>query len=245
MTSSIELIFAESGEVRTNAGDTVLPDDRLEPSLSSFLRHFPDAKVTVYTDQDWPSTDRYELRTVENPYGDHPRAGHRFNDFYKAKGVLYSKSDTAIGIDSDLLVVSDDITALPHLAGMFGLCLPANGRWTVRRDALSDCDGGKLDNEPFGSSLSHATGLWARGAHDPFGERLLIAYLLEMSTRPCRGPLALWRAQNAAGISPTTLPPHWLVTGNMPLDHITDPIVLHAGHQNVLDHYAELIGMTA
>ena len=50
---SIEFCFCEFGENRTNAGGNKLSNqDRLEPSLSSLKKYFPNAIYTVYSDFD-------------------------------------------------------------------------------------------------------------------------------------------------------------------------------------------------
>lgn len=225
----VELCFAETGTHRTNAGDAELPESRLEPSRSSFLRYFPEAWVT----------DLGERSVAPIFEESHPRYPWRFNDLYQAVGLLESKADFVIAIDSDLVVVSEDVRTILPLAEAFGLCLPVNGRHFVYRDAQSTCDGGELDDPTEGMGMALATGLWAFDTQHYRARALLEEYVAQMQTRPCRGPLALWRAQYATGIHAYALPPQWLVTGNMPkLEH---PIVLHAGHTTVTDLYPELM----
>lgn len=245
---SIELIFAEFGESRYNNGDAKLPLDRLEPSLSSFMKYFPEATATVYTDQDWPDTDRYRVAKVDPPFDrSHPRYGNRANDYYDAHGLLESSADVAIALDSDLVVVSDRVQDLIPLAQHFGLCMPVNGRHLVYRDARSDCDGGKVRDDTHGSAMCHCTALWAFSEETETGHRMLLEeYLVQIvddaqRNTGARGPLSLWRAQWERRLAPYTLPSHYCVTGSNLWVPAEDAIVLHVGHQAVQTHYASLL----
>ena len=50
--TSIEFCFSEFGETRTNAGGNHFAGNRLDPSLSTLRKFFPNAKYTVYSDFD-------------------------------------------------------------------------------------------------------------------------------------------------------------------------------------------------
>lgn len=240
---SIELIFAEFGDSRSNAGATPLPTDRLEPSLSSFRKHFPKAEITVFTDQDW-SSDKYNTVKVNPMFEKRGRYGWRCNDYYQAIGLLESKADIAIAVDSDLLIVDNDVKAIVPLAETFGLCMAINGRFTVKRDARSDSDGGTVDDPSRGLGTCHATAFWAFNPKSTDHRVLLEAYahkVIEGAQRKigARGPLALWRAQWATGVPIYTLPLQWCVTGsNLGKG---GEIILHVGQRQVADHYGELI----
>lgn len=249
---SIELIFAEFGESRANAGDASLPIARLEPSLSSFKKHFPEATVAVYTDQPWEDTDDYTVRRVDSPFAKHPREGNRLNDYFQVIGLLDSYADVALAIDSDLMIVSKDVQAIVPLTINFGLCMPVNGRHLVWRDARSTCDGGPVNDPSLGMGMCHATALWAFSANNrtPSHTKLLEAYLEQIrddakANRGARGPLSLWRAEWKMCVSPYTLPVQWCVTGSNLGDSMagnrTVPVILHVGHDAVRAHYADLI----
>lgn len=244
----IEIVMAEFGESRFNNGDASLPGERLEPSLSSFFKHFPEATAKVYTDQPWLSTDRITFVRVDPPFDrKHGRFGNRANDWAQAHGLLQSQADVAIAIDSDLLVVSNRVRALIPLAMTFGLCMPVNGRHLVYRDARSDCDGGRVDDETAGASMCHCTALWAFGTKRGPSDRQLLEQYCEFiqydaqANRGARGPLSLWRAQWETGITPYTLPSHYCVTGSNLWVPADDAIVLHVGHAEVVTKYSDLI----
>lgn len=245
----LEIILAEFGPSRGNAGDSDLPADRLEPSLSSFLRYFPEATAKVYTDQPWKGRDRVEVCQVTVPTFNtkHPRYGWRENDYWCARGILESKADIAISVDSDLLIVSKRIRSLIPLAQKFGLCMPVNGRHLVYRDARSDCDGGRVDDETEGGGMCHCTALWAFETQgDGLHRHLLETYcdqiqLDALENKGARGPLSLWRAEWKTGISPYTLPSHYCVTGSNLWVPAADAIVLHVGHESVKQNYQSLI----
>ena len=247
----IELCMAEFGETRGNSGDATLPVDRLEPSLSSFLRHFPEAPATVYTDQPWESTGRVRVVTVDPPFDrKHARYGNRANDLYEPIGMLESTADIAIGIDSDLLIVNESVRTLIPLVERFHLCAPSNGRHIVWRDARSPLDGGKVADPSGGCGMCHCTALMALDTKHQPSRDLLSAYCGQIradadTNRGARGPLSLWRASWRTGIAPYTLPREWCVTGSNLGDveaaGRTVPIVLHVGHQTVADHYRDLV----
>lgn len=249
--SRIEIVLAEFGSYRTNAGDAQLPAERLEPSLSSFLRWFPEASVAVYTDQDWESTDRYRVVKVKPPFEkDHPRYGNRCNDYYGPLGVAESKSDVAISVDSDLLIVNPDVRSIIPLVMHFGLCMPTNGRHIVWRDARSPLDGGAVDDKSRGCGMCHCTAFIACNQNDIRGRSLLSDYAHQVYDdanykQGARGPLSFWRASWKAMCFPCTLPREWCITGSNLGDAEssgrTVPIILHVGHETVREHYRELV----
>lgn len=248
---TIEFIFAEFGDNRANCGDAALPVERLEPSLSSFSKHFPEATFKVYTDQAWESTDKVEVVTIVPPFDKgHARYGNRCNDYYQPFGMLRSKADIAIGIDSDLLVVNPEVRTIIDLTMKFGMCVPVNGRHIVWRDAASDSDGGPVEDESHGMGPCLCTAFMAMRTDSEQHQRLVAAYEAHVlhdavTQKGARGPLSLWRAMWETGVYPCILPTHWCVTGSN--THLaTDyngrplPVILHAGHQATVEKYGHL-----
>lgn len=246
MSVSVELIMAEFCGERANAGDNkALPPGRTEPSLSSFQRHFPGMKATLYTDQDWESTKDCRVVKVEPPFEPRGRYGWRCNDYYQAYGLLESKADLAIAVDSDLLIVNDNVKTIIPLAQKFGLCMAVNGRHVVHRDAKSDSDGGPVKDPTLGYGMCHCTAFWAYWTRGPSQfASLLKHYCHEViegakNRTGARGPLALWRAEWMTGTRIYTLPVQWCVTAsNMGLG---GEVILHVGHDRIMEHYKGLI----
>jgi hypothetical protein len=247
----IEIVLSEFGQSRGNAGDSDLPSDRLEPSLSSFLKHFPEATATIYTDQPWKSRDRVTVAQVGPTFDRHSRWGWRENDYWCARGILESRADIVLSIDSDLLIVSPDVRAIIPIVQRWKMAMPTNGRHICWRDAASDCDGGRIDDETLGCGTCHCTALWAWETSPGPHRKLLESYCEQIQSdaihnRGARGPLSLWRAEWATGITPYTLPREWCITGSnlgdVKKNGRTIPIVLHVGHETVTQHYRELIG---
>ena len=105
----IELVMAEFGQGRANCGNTDLRKyGRLEPTLSTMLKYFPELKVTLYTDYNI-KIPNVEVKKVSPKFESHPRYGNRCNDYYKVIGMLDSKCDIVICMDSDMFVYSKDI----------------------------------------------------------------------------------------------------------------------------------------
>lgn len=252
MSTTIEFILAEFGPDRGNNGDAKLPTHRLEPSISSFRKHFPEAKFTVYTDQDWESTDQYSVVNVDPPFDkSHPRYGNRCNDWAQPYGMLQSTADIAIGIDSDLLVVNPEVRTIIPLVMQFGMCIPVNGRHIVWRDAASDCDGGPVQDETHGMGTCLCTAFMAMQTYNDTSREMMLSYRDRVIHDAqhgygARGPLSLWRAMWDTGIFPFVLPTHWCVTGSnlwLAEDYKGKPlpIILHAGHAATLDQYKRLL----
>lgn len=247
----LEIILAEFGHSRNNAGGSTLPVDRLEPSLSSFLKHFPEATATVYTDQKWEGRDNVRVVTVEPPFSrNHARYGWRCNDFYQPHGILNSDADIAIAVDSDLLIASNAVRTIIPLVEAFGLCMPVNGRSLIWRDSMSDCDGGIVEDDTLGLGMCHCTAFIAANPKDERARTLLQAYCDQVKSdakhdRGARGPLSFWRACHRTGLFPYTLPIEWCITGsNLGMSTYkgrTVPVILHAGHKEALTHYADVL----
>jgi len=245
---SLEIVFAEFGEERRNAGGGDLPvDARLEPSLGSVRAHFPEARVTLYTDADpLKQTPGVEVVDCSGHWheAEHPRKSWRLADYYKVLGLTRSRSEVAISLDSDMMIVDARARVLLDLTLRFGMCIPANPRHLVKIDGRSpDYDGDYETGEDPSEGLGQAynmSPIALRTDSEPH-RRLLAAYLEEMEARPARGPLAMWRAVWRTGVVPYVLPPQWCVC-NADIRPYSDrdlvePLVLHAGHQPVVDRY--------
>lgn len=236
----IEIIFAEFGSNRGNAGDAKLPKDRLQPSMGSFKEHFPEARFTVYTDQPWKTEDATVKPSVCPFDTRHDRYGWRCNDYFQAYGLITSTADVAIAMDSDLVVHDKRVRAIIPLAQKFGLCMPVNGRHLVWRDARSTCDGGPVADESLGMGMCQCTAFWAYNPKKLSMYPLLDAYLKCIIRdaalgRGARGPLSFWRACWETGSFPYTLPIQWCVTGSN-LD-VPEPVILHVGHDAVKEKF--------
>lgn len=242
---TIELVMAEFGAERLSAGDAILPaKDRLNPTLDSFRKHFPEAKVSLYTD--CPAAfagvenSGVIVRHIQNPKfnAKHSRYGWRCNDYYSVMGLVESEADISIAMDADMMIVSDDVRAIIPLTSRFGMCIPANGRFIVRSDANA-VDGSDRDDESLLTGHAYAMSPISVQQHCKRSRHLLTVYLDEMRRNPVRGPLAMWRAVWASFIHPYLLPPQWCVCSEQ--CGIGQEIILHVGHKRVADWYVERI----
>jgi hypothetical protein len=235
MSISIDLIFAEFGAERKNAGDSQLHCARLDPAYSSFLKYLPQAQVKVYTDQDWQaefsqSAANVTLKRVQPPFDrKHSRYGNRCNDYYKLAALLASTADVVIATDADILCVSDGIHGMVEMALKFGLLAPANGRLLVKHDARSTCDGSPVNDPSRGMGFAYNGTPYVYGRRNEAHTALIQAYLDEMRQRPCRGPVAMWRAVWKTGTYPYLLPFQFcLCQRHVDLE---DPCLAHVGHE--------------
>jgi len=89
----LHLIMCEFGEERKNAGGAELPEQRLEPTLSSTLKYFPDLRLTIYTDclkEFDTGSIPTEVKTVSPIFDkEHPRYGWRCANYYRAVGARW------------------------------------------------------------------------------------------------------------------------------------------------------------
>ena len=208
----IEIIFAEFGKAA--------------PEYTNILKYFPEAKFTVYTEDNCP--DRLYDRN-------HPRWGHRMNDYYKAFGLIKSTADIAIAFDSDMHIVSNHVRAILCFAEKFGLCLPANPRKLVRIDAKYGADGDPNLDETNGNGYAYNCSPIAYSPKDPDAMLCINKFLEIMRKNPVRGPLAWYRAAYETGFNPYLLPPNFCVCAED--TGIGNEIILHKGHYEVRRYY--------
>ena len=227
MPEKITLVFAQCGARA----------EQLEPSLSSFRRWFPEAEAVLYSDRPVNAAG-VTNRVAGNPFGG-PRAGHRYNDLFKAVGLMDVQEGFGIALDCDMAAVSGNVRTIIPMAARFGLCVPCNPRLLVRLDNTvgEDSDGWFGEDEGWGYAMNMSP--IAFSVKHAAAHLALMIYREAMMKRPVRGPSAMWRACWEAGFFPCLLPPQWCVCGND--CGVGNEIVLHVGHEKVRNHYANLI----
>lgn len=237
----VEFIFSEWGESRVNAGGAVLSQrNRLEPTLSSLRKFFPNAKFTLYADFD-PNIEGVQSIIIDSPIPepDHPRHGYRTVDYYKFKGLLNSKSELAIVFDSDMIILNDLIYYLLALTQKYGSCAPINARGSVLNDIRKGADahwfnegsgavGVSYNNSPISFLTSHVK------SRAYFEQCCQI-----MVDEPSRCPLVMSKASWRTGYSPYVLPPQFCLCEGY--EGIGNEIVLHIGHPSVFEYYKDII----
>ncbi|OFM81827.1 hypothetical protein [Weeksella sp. HMSC059D05] len=233
-----EFIFTEFGEERVNAGGAVLSQqNRLEPSLSGIKKYFPNAKITVYTDFDWQDTDGLNIIKVESPVvdTDHPRFGYRTSVYFRFKGMLESKADFACAIDTDMVIVNENIYALVMLTQKFGFCAPYNIRQLLKQDMVQSLDTQPIADESLGMGRSYNQSPMTLWKGHSAGEKYYTACKEIMQSDPSRGSLVMWKAAWETGVHPYVLPKQFCVCdGDVGCD---DEVILHIGHPSVAKYY--------
>lgn len=235
---SINLILAEFGSVRRNCGGGDFTGfSRLEPTISTFLKYFPKAKVTVYSDVKInANTKNSELKIVPPLAKGHKRSSWRSSSYYKHKGLLDSDCEISIAMDSDFYVYSPNVKYIIPLTKKFGCCTPLNPRYTVRKDTLKGADSDKKLDESGGFGLSVNTGIVSFHRDNKKARKFLEAYC-ERRKVEGRGTISFWRTIWEFGdkYTPYILPPQW----NVCREHcgIGEEIVLHIGHKQVRKYY--------
>ena len=236
-TISIEFLFAEFGENRTNGGGSSFDDEnRLNPSLKTLKEYFPNAKYTVYSDFDL-QIDGVELIKVSSPVVDasHPRYGYRTADYYKFMALVNSKADFKCILDSDMQIVSSDIVALIHLTQKFGFCVPYNDRQLLRNDMQISKDTQEIIDDSLGMGHSYNQSPMTLWQNDERGQLFFTTCADVMKNDPSRASLVMWKTAWQTGVYPYILPKQWCVCdGN---EGIGNEVILHVGHKSIKEYY--------
>lgn len=236
-TISIEFLFAEFGENRTNGGGSSFDNEnRLNPSLKTLKEYFPNAKYTVYSDFDL-QIDGVELIKVTSPVidPDHPRYGYRTADYYKFMALVNSKADFKCILDNDMQIVSSDIIALIYLTEKFGFCVPYNNRQLLRGDMLISKDTQPINDESKGLGQSYNQSPMTLWKNNERGQLFYTTCADIMKNDPSRASLVMWKSAWRTGVYPYILPKQWCVCDSD--EGIGEEIILHVGHKSVKEYY--------
>ena len=246
---NVEFIFSEFGSRSTaNQPGSFTDEFRLDPTYSSVKKFFPDAKIILYTDMKELARnyEDVEVRLIDvekdSPF---TRSNHRWGwhccDYYEAKGLLNSKADIAISVDSDLMFISDEVKTLLPITKKFGLCVPTNERQMVKIDGIhtrgNDGDYYADEDESRGNCLTYDLWWASFYTQNKRGRVWLEEFCRLMETNSKRAPLQMSRATWNTGIYPYSMPQQWGVGSGY--IGCGNEIILHVGHTNVQDHYLE------
>ena len=209
--------------------------------VEHFRHYFPEATFTLISDRkhDIKGFDKkfYVYPTFKKE--EDPRYGWHMNDLWQIAWMFRSEADICIAFDADVRIVSDQIRTIIPLVKRFGLCLPANGRMIVHRDATFGMDGGEVGDDSKGNGFALNTAITALDMKNRMALNCANTFCELMQENPQRAPLIWWKAIWKTGFFPCLLPFQWCVCN----DHIGcgDEILLHVGHTTVKEHYKELI----
>ncbi|MDL1913525.1 MAG: hypothetical protein FDW93_03250 [Bergeyella sp.] len=236
---SIEFIFSEFNEKRVNAGGADLSQQgRLDPSLSSLKKYFPNAKYTVYSDFKL-KIPNVELKKIASPVLEedksHPRHFYHLSNFYKMKGLIDSDADIRIAIDSDMFVWSEEIYRLIYLTEKFGFCVPNTHGNSMNFEIENFIDTHKINDHSNGYGTATNITPITLSKKSKRGKLFYEKCSYYMEKEPTRASIALWKAAWETGIYPYVLPKEFCVCrGN---EGIGNEILLHVGHPSVMKYY--------
>lgn len=237
-TLKIEFCFSEFGKNRVNAGGAVFSDqNRLEPSLSTLRKYFPNAQYCVYSDFDLKIPGVALNKVISAPIldKDHPRYNYRVADYFKFKSLLDSDADFVCVVDTDMFVFSEEIYRLVYLTEIFGFCAPYNPRNLLKRDMDISLDTGKIPDKSNGYGHSYNQSPMTLWKNNEAGKTFYEKCCEIMMKEPSRASLVMWKAARETGTSPYLLPQQWCVCGED--IGIGDEILLHVGHPSVAEYY--------
>ena len=234
----IEFLFSEFGAQRVNGGGLDFQDkgSRLDPSLKTLKKYFPNAKYTVYSDFDL-EIEGVNLIKVSSPVvnPEHERYGYRTADYFKFISLIESDADFKCILDSDMEIVSSDIIALIHLTRKFGFCVPYNDRQLLRQDMIWSKDTQPIEDESLGLGHSYNQSPMTLWKNDERGNVFYKTCAEIMKKDPSRASLVMWKSAWETGIYPYILPKQWcLCDGN---EGIGEEVILHVGHEKIKSFY--------
>lgn len=234
----IEFVFTEFGEERINGGGSHLdPNDRLQPSLSGIKKHFPNARITVYTDFDWKETAGITIKKVISPVTDskHPRFGYRTVDYFKFFALSEATADFTCALDSDMFFVNENIYSLVFLTQKFGFCAAQNVRQIFNLDIRISKDTQDIRDESLGNGYSYNQSPMTIWKNDINGTTFFNNCAEIMQKDPSRASLVMWKAAWKTGLYPYVLPKQFCVCDGD--EGCGDEILLHIGHKTVKNYY--------
>ncbi|MBQ0151819.1 MAG: hypothetical protein KBS61_02860 [Chryseobacterium sp.] len=236
---SIEFIFSEFKEERVNAGGADLAGySRLDPSLSTLKHYFPNAKYTVYSDFDL-KIDGVDLQKINTPAlenkNNHPRYFYHLADYYKFQGMLNSKADIAISIDSDMFVFSEEIYRLIILTKKFGFCVPNSSALSMNFEIKTSLDTVAIhdDSNGFGTTVNITPMTFCTQSID--GKSFYEECCKIFEKEPSRASIVMWKAAWNTSKFPYLLPKEFCVCRGS--EGIGNEVLLHVGHPTVANYY--------
>ncbi len=236
---SIEFIFSEFNEERVNAGGADLSLHlRLDPSLSTLRKYFPNAKYTVYSDFDL-RIDGVDLKKIDTPIlqdkKNLKRHFYHLADYYKFKGMLDSEADISISIDSDMFVLNENVYSLIYLTEKFGFCVPNSSAQSMNFEVETSLDAIPVTDESNGfGTTSNITPMTLSKKSD--AGKLFFEKCCEiMEKEPSRASIVMWKAAWKSGVYPYFIPKEFCVCrGN---EGLGNEVILHVGHPTVAKFY--------
>ena len=237
--SSIEFIFSEFNEERVNAGGANLSHQlRLDPSLSTLKKYFPDAKYTVYSDFDL-KIKGVNLKKVEKPVLQDKKTLRRhfyhLADYYKFKGMLESEADISISIDSDMFVLNENVYSLIYLTEKFGFCVPNSSAQSMNFEVETSLDTSPVTDESKGFGTTCNITPMTLSKKSQSGKMFYEKCCEIMEKEPSRASIVMWKAAWESGVYPYFLPKEFCVCRGS--EGLGNEVILHVGHPSVAEFY--------
>ena len=178
----LEIIFSQFN-INTRGWKNFGMTHRLDPTYSSVKQYFPNAKLTLFTDDERMADgyDDVEVKVVDEKDFIQSKQHHKWGwnnaDYYQIYGLLNSSAEVAISVDSDIMFVNDEVKTLVPIIKKFGVCCPVNARGLVKVDGIhtrgNDGDYHIGEDDSRGNITTYD--LWWNGFHtkDDRGRKLL------------------------------------------------------------------------
>lgn len=234
----INFYFSEFGEDRVNSGgELLLHESRLNPTLASIRKYFPNANIIVYTDFDLKEDNVEIIKIKESPFKntDSNHKGYHIADYYKFYALANATGDFNCVMDSDMDIVSSNITALIEMTKKFGFCVPHNNRQSMVKDMRLSQNTIDIEDESKGLGYSYNQSPMTIWKDNERGRIFYKQCYEELLNSPAKASFSMWKAVWKTGIYPYILPKEWcLCIGD---EGIGDEVILHIGHDSVKKYY--------
>ncbi|WP_333660711.1 hypothetical protein [Chishuiella changwenlii] len=234
----INFYFSEFGKDRVNSGgELLLNESRLNPTLKSIREYFPNANIIVYTDFDIKEDNIKIIKIEQSPFTstESEHKGYHIADYYKFYALANATGDFNCVMDSDMEIVSSNITALIEMTRKFGFCVPHNNRQSMVKDMRLSQNTIEIDDKSNGLGYSYNQSpmtIWKDNAR---GREFYNQCCKELLKLPSKASFSMWKAAWETGIYPYILPKEWcLCIGD---EGIGDEVILHIGHDSVKKYY--------
>lgn len=237
--TSVEFIFSEFNEERVNAGGADLSHQlRLDPSLNTLKKYFPNAKYTVYSDFDL-KIDGVNLKKIENPVlqdkKNLKRHFYHLADYYKFKGMLESEADIAVSMDSDMYVLNENIYTLIYLTEKFGFCVPNSSAQSLNFEIETSLDTIPVTDESKGFGTTCNITPMSISKKSEAGKLYFEKCCEIMEREPSRASIVMWKASWESSVYPYFLPKEFCICRGS--EGIGNEVLLHVGHPSVAKYY--------
>lgn len=192
------------------------------------IRQYSDLPIYVVTDTEIDYSNQILVNNTFN--GKHKN--YHASDYWRIAAKKYIPEDIIFYLDDDMFICNSNALQGFDLCYKFGFCVPLNPRSLIKYDNKGRDANKKEEDLIYATSYNTSPIIYNKN------HLLTDCYVNFFIDNPMRGPMALWYAIKYSNCHPYTLPYQWCVSNEN--IGIQEPLILHLGHKNVKDYYADI-----